>query len=247
MTTTLDVEIVVAKYKENLDWLLDTVRVRDARITVYDKGGDLCEKKRQGGVTRLPLPNVGRETHTILTHIVNNYDQLADITVFTQGNIDDHVKYLVEGRKIMGNPTPVQYLMMLAKSATDNETGLSKNAFVQNVVYENAPVREFRKLMWTGKAQRPCAEGSFGQWWDKWIGKDKPMPPFREFLWYLGAVFAVRKENILSRPKSWYESLLATVSDSCDIEDGHYLERAWYYMLGGIRPVCYACPTLALR
>ena len=38
----------------------------------------------------LPLPNVGRESHTYLHHIVNNYDKLADWTVFSQASEPMH-------------------------------------------------------------------------------------------------------------------------------------------------------------
>ena len=53
------------------------------------------------------LPNVGRESHTYLHHIVANYDHLASVTVFTQGSISEHpknvyneiVRYVAEGQK----------------------------------------------------------------------------------------------------------------------------------------------------
>jgi hypothetical protein len=38
----------------------------------------------------VPLPNVGRESHTILWHIVTNYDRLANLTVFSQGSAPTH-------------------------------------------------------------------------------------------------------------------------------------------------------------
>ena len=34
------------------------------------------------------LPNIGREAHTYLYHIINNYDNLADINVFLPGSVD---------------------------------------------------------------------------------------------------------------------------------------------------------------
>lgn len=38
------------------------------------------------------LPNVGREGHAYLFHIINNYHNLADITFFLQGRIEDHTR-----------------------------------------------------------------------------------------------------------------------------------------------------------
>jgi hypothetical protein len=37
------------------------------------------------------LPNVGREAHTYLTYIIDNYDRLPEYVMFCQGRIDDHV------------------------------------------------------------------------------------------------------------------------------------------------------------
>ena len=38
-----------------------------------------------------PLPNVGRDTHTYLSHIVANYDRLAEWTVFSQALVWLHM------------------------------------------------------------------------------------------------------------------------------------------------------------
>jgi hypothetical protein len=78
----MSVDIVVAKYDEDTSW---TRKLPDAAtICVYDKG---CN----GNMDAIALPNVGREGHTFLTHIVTRYDCLADVTVFLQGRIDDHL------------------------------------------------------------------------------------------------------------------------------------------------------------
>jgi len=73
-------EIVVARYNENLDWLKKIKKSKDIKITVYNKGPDDID------VPFIQLPNVGRESHTYLYHIINNYDNLADQTIFCQGD-----------------------------------------------------------------------------------------------------------------------------------------------------------------
>jgi len=77
-------EIVVARYNENLDWLKEIKKSKDIKITVYNKGKDDID------VPFIPLPNVGRESHTYLYHIINNYDNLADQTIFCQGDPISH-------------------------------------------------------------------------------------------------------------------------------------------------------------
>jgi hypothetical protein len=75
-----DVEVVVARYAEPMDW---TARLAPAKITVYDKS-----EYPLPGTT--PLPNVGREAHTYAEHVARRYDDLAAVTVFTQGRPFDH-------------------------------------------------------------------------------------------------------------------------------------------------------------
>ena len=70
-------EIVVARYNEDLLWLKDVPK--DIKITIYNKGKDDIS------YPYISLPNIGRESHTYMYHIVNNYDNLADMTIFCQG------------------------------------------------------------------------------------------------------------------------------------------------------------------
>jgi len=60
-------ELVVARHREDLNWLRRVPK--RFRVTLYDKGG------HPGA--RHPLPNIGREAHTYLHHIVTRYDDLA--------------------------------------------------------------------------------------------------------------------------------------------------------------------------
>lgn len=83
-----NVEVVVAHYEENLDWIPE-----DWNVKVYSKGNN-----KVGTV----LPNVGREAHTYLYHIVTNWDVLADYTFFIQGRPFDHspdIKHHVDNFK----------------------------------------------------------------------------------------------------------------------------------------------------
>ncbi len=68
--------VVVARYNEPIDW------VSRYKHIVYNKGRPIPNS--------VTMPNIGREAHTYLFHIVNNYDQLDDFTVFLQGNPFDH-------------------------------------------------------------------------------------------------------------------------------------------------------------
>jgi|SRR3989338_776252 len=71
-------QLVVARYRENISWLRKT----QLPAIVYDK--------------HLTLPNVGREATTYLYHIIKNYDNLADITMFVQGEPFIHAPQFLE-------------------------------------------------------------------------------------------------------------------------------------------------------
>jgi hypothetical protein len=48
------------------------------------------------------LDNIGKEGHTYLHHIINNYNNLANVTIFIPGSIDmPHKKPIIE--KIINN------------------------------------------------------------------------------------------------------------------------------------------------
>ncbi len=74
----INTEIVIARYNENLDWL-DKIP-KDIKITIYNKGINDINRPF------IQLPNIGRESHTYLYHIINNYDNLAEQTIFCQGD-----------------------------------------------------------------------------------------------------------------------------------------------------------------
>jgi hypothetical protein len=77
------IDMVVAHYNEDLSWL-EYVRPF-VRLFIYHKGNNPDTNNDY-----IILNNVGKETHTYLTHIINNYDNLAEVTVFVQGRISDH-------------------------------------------------------------------------------------------------------------------------------------------------------------
>jgi len=67
-------QAVIAKYNEDISW----TESLEIPIIIYDKS--------DGG----NLPNIGRDLHTYAHHIAVNYNNLAELTFFLQGNPFDH-------------------------------------------------------------------------------------------------------------------------------------------------------------
>ena len=81
-------ELVIARYNEDVSW-----------TTVIDNPDIVCTIYNKGQPINLPyvqLPNIGRESHTYLHHIIENYNNLADVTVFCQGDSVFHSPKFME-------------------------------------------------------------------------------------------------------------------------------------------------------
>jgi len=79
--------IVIARYNEPIEWTSGIIKL--AKYIIYNKGSKL-----DYSLPVIHLPNIGREGHTYLYHIINNYDNLSDYTMFLQGQPFDHTPYL---------------------------------------------------------------------------------------------------------------------------------------------------------
>ena len=80
MNCSKNIEIVISRYNENLEWL-NYEPFNKYKNIIYNKGpnDDFC---KTNNIKVFNLENIGRCDHTYLFHIIENYDNLADITVF---------------------------------------------------------------------------------------------------------------------------------------------------------------------
>ena len=79
--------LVIAKYKEDVSWIK---YVKNWNIYIINKD------ENHQGIFNLDLPNIGRESHSYLTYIVNSWDNLDDHICFFQGNPFDHAPHCIE-------------------------------------------------------------------------------------------------------------------------------------------------------
>ena len=81
-----DLDLVVAQCLNDVGWMQFPVEnLNFRRVTVYSKCGYKPEGMKKGWHL-VTLPNVGRNDHTFLHHIVANYDDLAEGTLFIKDN-----------------------------------------------------------------------------------------------------------------------------------------------------------------
>lgn len=200
-----EAEIVVARYSENIEWC----NKYDNLVTVYNKGVNDIPST----LTTIPLKNVGRESHTYLYHIINNWDNLADITFFGQGNLSrDHDPY----------PLCI-YLQPKMEEITINLYNTGMNLDKNNrIVHTNKYLYNIQN----GKLKP--AQLDFISWWYKNIRQ--PYPGKLKIRWSHGALFSVSREAIKSNSLEYYKNLIKCLEEHDDPEEGHYFERSWFYI-----------------
>lgn len=98
----MSIELVVARYNEDLSWLKKIPK--KIKITIYNKGNENID------FPYIKLPNIGRESHTYLYHIIKNYNNLADKTIFSQGDTIFHSPGFLDLLKNTDKFEPVQPL-----------------------------------------------------------------------------------------------------------------------------------------
>ena len=203
----LNVQYIVARYSEDIAWTQNA-----ENVLIYNKGKSLGVQNEKA------LPNVGREAHTYLAHIISNYHSLADITVFTQARISDH-----------GHLQDLKSLYQLVNDA--GTIGFSKNfkIFGHNHTWFG---RSFNLKIKNELAIRykinpeDIVKIEFGNWFEKNFGEPYP----RHLFVYENALFAVSKSMILSRPENFYKSFFDQLSHSSAPIEAHFLERSWFYI-----------------
>lgn len=89
-------QLVVSHYEKDLTWVETASDYLD--VVVYDKSDK--------GSKYTKLENIGREPHSYMYHIIENYDSLAEWTIFAQDNPFEHVDNwmdIVSGDQIAWN------------------------------------------------------------------------------------------------------------------------------------------------
>jgi len=194
----MEYQIVIARYNEDIGYLLNYSNIS----IVYNKG----DNRIPLNFNYINLPNIGRESHTYLYHIIKNYDNLANKTLFIQGNIKDHKLYPLNDYLYNKN-------IFIGKKST-YPINFLKNHINHNGKYLNELYnRDLKKSKYTPYE------------WINLIGIDITQINKFEMIW--GANFSISKDLIRKKPKIFYENIIKYLEYDKNPEEGHYFERSW--------------------
>lgn len=209
-----NIEIIVSRYNEKLNWLND-YPFNQFQYIIYNKG--INDDFIKNNVTNIiTLPNVGRCDHTYLYHIVNNYNNLAPITVFLPGSIDsmDHKKN--NAIKILENI--IKYKTAIFLGTFCNNVKDTFNDFILDNWSCSDPANFSLN---PEKKICPAIFRPFGKWFSYHFGNIVVK------YYCINGIFSIHNLDITKHPLIRYQKLLSAVERHSNPEVGHYIERAW--------------------
>ncbi|KAG4034684.1 hypothetical protein MFRU_002g00400 [Monilinia fructicola] len=221
-------EIVVSHHNEDLSWLTSV----NEDCIVYSKGAPPAPDAH---FKACRLPNIGREGHTYLHHVVTRYSQLADVTLFVQGRIDDHIAWSIDEMKKACLKMDEHHILTFP--STDSvSTELVRFDEWDGIKWDSHPcLAKWAKMDMRNAALTPAEYFSifFGQ------GRIPVCVGYTS-----GAVFAVPRRLIHARTLDFYHRLMDAMflgsMEHVNPETGFYMERFWLAMW---QPEEYICES----
>lgn len=222
------VDLVVARYKENLDWLNKYKHIRFQNVFIYNKSDSPVEDcvNEYANCVIKTLPNVGVCDHTYLYHIIENYDSLADVTVFAPGSADLEYKANVFKTTIDKTMTTKDSVLNVYKFDIDADKAMYNFRMINYIPSSshNRDRNDFKNV--------PASPTPFGVWYRKHF--PEVHTPYSSFL----GIFAVSKEHVHQRPKSFYKEMINQVNTNTFHEASHFIERAWFSIFWPVPEKC---------
>lgn len=209
--TEISVKYIIARYNEDITWLNE---LKKEDVIIYNKGTPLNIDNE------ILLKNVGKEPHTYLKYIIDNYNNLPDICVFSQGKVEDHIY----GRA----KDSISLLKLFRDQAVKNEIS-DFTTFINydknwtddwNMRYPPTDIHQKADIYVDGIIV------PFIDWFHKNIEPD--ITNLSKF--YPNCLFAVSKKLILKRSKAYYENLLKQLDWKINTIVDAFMERSWYYI-----------------
>jgi hypothetical protein len=209
---------------------------------------------------------VGREAHTFLHHIVHNYDNLADWTVFSQAQAPTTGWSGASGDHLNGHiyPGATFHDYVLGEGPFAGDGGDNQGArFVFNGQWKpphQGPHFDLIRMCFAGNYYVEMREDGKPERLNKtclrlksvetqlWLGGNevnRALLAFidaigagqeRKFFYSQGARFALSRERIHQRPREFYEKLKGYVGSEVYPIAGIFSELLWYYIPGKPAP-----------
>lgn len=212
------VEMVISRFNEDLAWTEDEP-FAGLPCVIYNKGANSDFRVPTETIRIESLPNLGREGHTYLHHIVSNYGSLAEITVFLPGSANHPCKIGPASNMVREVRTRNCAVFANARFRTP---GIARA--LGSFVLDSYVITDARNLAANPESSLdPASPRPFGRWFRKHF--DGLIMQY----FVMGGIFSIARRDVLQHPKSYYQGFLRELCTT-NPEAGHFVERSWTSM-----------------
>lgn len=244
--------IIISRFNENLDWLIKLIYIYSwiQKIIIFNKGNDNLSDiiKDCHKIHIIKSPNLGREGHTYLSYIIDNYNNLPEYIWFSQADPYDHSPDFID---LLSEDSIEYYIhkefqsltwrydINLPKDITSDKRFLINNNriihyYIDSKSQQTVEAHEFFDHMHAGKVNylNKITPTPYGNYLHYMCGiSDIPQPSnIIPYCW--SAIFFVQSSSILRNKRTTYIKLkeLLLSSDNQGGYQGFVLERLWQYI-----------------
>ena len=250
------VTLVISHCKHDLYWLKRMMDIFDVKqLVIYSKCGyPVIGAPARASIKR--LLNVGRCDHTY-AHFISELSLHEGIVFFLKDT--NHVHWLFEN-KVKGREKGVMatrsYESMYDIAAGNDQfacrqyfqpdIGISNNVVTKQLLRLRIPQYNYSFYNYSqhNTQQKPFAIHPNMLTWTKEVGISirQPLAPI-----CYGGIFAVNVKRLLAIPKRVWDSVQISLSRANNIQEGHFMERAWAGMLS-LEPIeAFDKPALCFK
>ena len=184
----MEKHLIIARYREDAGWLKDI----EFPVYLYDKSYKAHVSSDY--ITQETIPNIGREAHAYNKYILDHYDNLPDICIFSQCDPFEHVS---------------NFLEIIQKDSLDEMWAENLRSYPDSTVRHTG----FLGLGTHSKISLRAEHGTEDFWWLKFKAKElynklytNKLPD--SYQTSHGSIIIVEKDNILNNPKHLYEKMM---------------------------------------
>jgi len=217
-TAPPELVLVVARYHEDTQWL---DALQDVPTILYNRGGsDTLLPQKRSNLIIVKQENTGREDEVMLRHIVDNYDNLPEITVFLQGwpflHCPGALHTVARLAKEGGGLLPISrsfYQYSMEEGLVGAELSMARSPNLENKSLERwHALLQYKKICELVMGGKECPAR-------QWVAE--------------GAQWAVSRERIRSQPLELYKRALNLEEGFHSKLRGLVLEALWPVLWNG--------------
>lgn len=198
-------ELVICVYREDINWINNIIDKYD-KIYIYIKNNkritEVKNKFKHKKIKIIELENIGSCDHAYLYHIINNYNNLSDIVVFSKGTYRKNIhKYNIN------------------KNNTNKTNNFLKKFKLNNWTFSHNKT-DFKYIKSNYSNLNEYLESLFDKHFVSKLFNDSDN-------WLMGGYFSLDKNNILRYPIYIYKKLINYKIKHPNREIDHFQERIW--------------------